>query len=105
MSDRSASSNQPTSRATARANRAQVRAMHARAASSRTQQFSETDVIAADQIAGVGVAAVGKKKQAVRQIYLTRAQEYAFIRADMRRLLLTAGGLFVLMIALLFLLD
>jgi hypothetical protein len=79
--------------------------MHARAASSRTQQFSETDVIVANQISGAGVAAVGRKKQAVRQIYLTREQEYAFIRADMRRLLLTAGGLFVLMIALLFVLD
>jgi len=79
--------------------------MHARAASSRTQQFSETDVIAANQIVGAGAAAVGKKKQTVRQIYLTRDQEYAFIRADMRRLLITAAGLFVLMIALLFILD
>jgi hypothetical protein len=36
---------------------------------------------------------------------LSRAQEYAFIREDMRRLLLTSGVLVVVMIALLFLID
>jgi hypothetical protein len=36
---------------------------------------------------------------------LSRAQEYTFIREDMRRLLLTSGVLVVVMIALLFLID
>lgn len=36
---------------------------------------------------------------------LSRAQEYAFIREDMKRLLLTSGVLVVVMIALLFLID
>jgi hypothetical protein len=36
---------------------------------------------------------------------LTRAQEYAFIKADMRRLIIIASSLFVLMIVLLFILD
>lgn len=36
---------------------------------------------------------------------LPRATEYAFIRSDMHRLLLTAGSLAIVMIVLLFLLD
>lgn len=36
---------------------------------------------------------------------LTKAQEYAFIRSDMRRLLYTAGPLLLLMLALLFVID
>lgn len=40
-----------------------------------------------------------------RPAMLPRATEYAFIRSDMRRLLLTAGTLAILMIVLLLLLD
>lgn len=36
---------------------------------------------------------------------ISRAQEFAYIRADMRRLLVTAGPLLLLMIALLFVID
>lgn len=36
---------------------------------------------------------------------LTRQQEYAFVRADLRRLLYTAGGVLVVMIALLFVIE
>lgn len=36
---------------------------------------------------------------------LTREQEFTFIKADMRRLLVTAGSLAVIMIALLFIID
>ena len=103
MSDSSASSKQRP-RSAARANRAQVRAMHARAASTRMEQFSEADAQAANQIVGAATA-VGKKRPAVRQIFLTRSQEYDFIRADMRRLIITAAALFVVMIAMLFILD
>lgn len=36
---------------------------------------------------------------------LTRQQEYTFVRADLRRLLYTAGGVLVVMIALLFVIE
>lgn len=36
---------------------------------------------------------------------ISRAQEYAFIREDLRRLLITAGVLIAVMLALLFLID
>jgi hypothetical protein len=36
---------------------------------------------------------------------LTRAQEYAFIKADLRRLLITAAIVTVVMLVLLFVLD
>ena len=37
--------------------------------------------------------------------FLTKAQEYAFIRSDLRRLFVTAGPLLLFMIGLLFVLD
>lgn len=40
-----------------------------------------------------------------RPIVLTREEEYRHIRADMNRLLITAGSLFVLMIVLLFVIE
>lgn len=113
MSDRTSTSKQkPTyapggrpSRSVARANRAQVRAMHARAAASRAGQFSETEEGLAARAAQPPAAVGGRNRPAVRQIFLTRQQEYAFIRSDIRRLIITAGALFVLMIVLLFILD
>jgi hypothetical protein len=36
---------------------------------------------------------------------LTREQEYSFIKADLRRLLITAGSLAVAMIVLLFVIE
>lgn len=39
---------------------------------------------------------------APRAVELTREQEFAYIRSDMRRLFLIAGGLLVLMLGLLF---
>ncbi len=42
--------------------------------------------------------------QAVTYV-LPRETEYGYIRSDLRRLILTAGGLLVLMFALLFVLD
>lgn len=43
-------------------------------------------------------------KQTVRPT-LTKEQEYAYIRSDLRRLLYTAGPLLILMIGLLFVID
>jgi len=64
----------------------------------------------ADIGAEVGVppssAAAGTRRRPVaRPQLLTRAQEYAYIRGDMRRLIIIAGALLVLMIVLLFFLD
>ncbi|MDQ3657439.1 MAG: hypothetical protein M3457_20480 [Chloroflexota bacterium] len=42
---------------------------------------------------------------AARTFSISKAQEYAFIREDLRRLLITAGILIVVMIALLFAID
>jgi hypothetical protein len=40
-----------------------------------------------------------------RPAVLTREQEYQYIRADMRRLIITAGSLLLLMVLLLFLIE
>ena len=48
----------------------------------------------------------GTRVRAVaRPIALSRQQEYRFIRSDMRRMILTASALIVLMIVLLFLVE
>ena len=44
-------------------------------------------------------------RRAITYPPLTREQEYAFIRADLRRLLYTAGPLLALMLGLLFIID
>lgn len=59
---------------------------------------------------GLGGAAVRRaitssKRVVARPVMLTKDQEYRFIRSDLRRLLMTAGGLFVIMIVLLFIVD
>jgi hypothetical protein len=55
-----------------------------------------------------GQAADRQRKRQVQQTVrqtLTKAQEYAFIRSDLRRLLVTAGPLLLLMLGLLFVID
>jgi hypothetical protein len=49
--------------------------------------------------------ATASKRTIARPVALTKAQEYRFIRTDLRRLLYTAAALFVLMIVLLFVFD
>lgn len=87
-------------------NRSQIRAMESRAASTPMDQFSLTgDDVAALSTARAGSSAISRKKPVQRTFFLSRAQEYAYIRADMRRLIITASGLFVLMLVLLAVLD
>jgi hypothetical protein len=50
-------------------------------------------------------AAEMSRRVIARPVVLTKEQEYAYIRNDLRRLYLTAGSLFVLMIALLFIIE
>lgn len=84
--------------------------MEARAASSRVEQFSldeRADDFAeiAAQRGGAAAMTAARRRPVARPMFISRAQEYAFIRADMRRLIITAALLFVVMIVLLFILD
>jgi hypothetical protein len=47
----------------------------------------------------------GRTRQVARSVALSKEAEMQYQRNDLRRLLYTAGALFVLMIALLFILD
>ncbi len=87
-------------------NRSQIRAMESRAASTPMEQFSLTgDDVAALSTARAGSSAISRKKPVQRTFFLSRAQEYAYIRADMRRLIITAAGLLVVMLVLLVIFD
>jgi hypothetical protein len=46
-----------------------------------------------------------RQRQPAARPTLTKEQEYGYIRSDLRRLVITAGPLLLLMIALLFVLD
>jgi hypothetical protein len=50
-------------------------------------------------------AASMSRRVIARPVALTKQQEYAFIRSDLRRLGITAGLLFVMMIVLLFIVE
>lgn|GEM_PF-2917485 len=87
-------------------NRSQIRAMESRAASTPMDQFSLTgDDVSELSTARAGSSAISRKKPVQRTFFLSRAQEYGHIRADMKRLIITASGLFVVMLALLVILD
>ena len=53
----------------------------------------------------ISVGGASRRRPIARPIVLSRDEEYAYIKQDMRRLAIIAGVLFLLMIALLFLLD
>jgi hypothetical protein len=92
-----------------RLNRAQRRAMEVRAAESARAP-------AANPVTG-GVAVDSREYRTPAErrpqrrpaptavLALSRAAEYAYIRADLRRLFITAGSLLALMVALLFIVD
>lgn len=64
--------------------------------------------VPAAAVAATGAVAVNRRslnRAIARPIGLTRDQEMAYVRKDLRRLLYIASGLFVLMIALLIVLD
>lgn len=74
---------------------------------------SVSTVIPMDPVTGVAVEPMvvadarptSRKKPISRPIPLTRGQEYAYIRSDLRRLLITAGSLLVLMLVILFIVE
>ena len=108
----SRSQNKPTSRSrgsqqAGRVNRAQVRAMQARAAAAPTDLASD-DVGPATATPGASrqsVASASRRRPVARPVVLSRDEEYAFIKQDMRRLAVIAGVLFLLMLVLLFIID
>lgn len=84
--------------------------MQVRAAESRLPDEQTASVAVADAAGGTVVSlprrvAAATKRGIARPIVLSREQEFRFIRSDLRRLVITAGSLFVLMIALLFFVD
>jgi hypothetical protein len=50
-------------------------------------------------------SSVSRRRPVVRPIVLSREQEYAYIRQDMRRLLIIASALFLLMLVLLVIIE
>ena len=69
--------------------------------------LADHQVVGLQQPAGAAIrrSVAASKRTIARPVVLSKVQEYRFIRADLRRLLLTAGTLFVIMIALLFVVD
>jgi len=65
----------------------------------------DDDFVEVETIAGPRTAGIARRRPVAKPIVLTKEEEYRYIRADLRRLALTAGGLFVLMMALLFIVD
>jgi hypothetical protein len=99
--------------AQSKVNRAQMRAMEVRAAET-LNPAAPGAVTAADALdrEPTGYAAApsrrtvaSSRRPIARPIALTKEQEYRFIRADMRRLGVSAAALFVFMIALLIVVD
>ena len=84
----------------ARPNRAQLRAAEIRAAESGVAA-----VTAPAAAAAVPATRQSRNRAPAKVIGLSREAEMQYQRADLKRLLYTAGVLFVLMIALLFVLD
>lgn len=95
-----------TESAERRVNRAQVRAMEARAVSTTPDAYVRPAAVEdAVVVSGGGSAAITRRRPIARPKVLSRTDEYAYIKADMRRLIITASILFVVMIVLLFILD
>ena len=101
-----------------RPNRSQQRAMEIRAAATVAPDFVEVGGTLPESSPRNGAPAIpgtaaraarrtaaGRAKAVVRPPVLTRAQEYRHIRADLRRLLITAGSLLVVMVILLVILE
>lgn len=105
-------------------NKAQQKAAAIRAAQTHEDIFAETTPLFDDQPeaiqadsesvaprvrSGIRPAAARNRAVPTRQVVavrkLTREQEYGFIRADLRRLLITAGSLALVMVVLLFVIE
>jgi hypothetical protein len=91
--------------------RAQMRAMEARAAAVvvsdplATEEAGSEEPAELQPIRSSRVAANRRRSAAVKIYSIPRALEYTYIRADLRRLIITAASLLVIMIVLLVVLD
>ena len=82
-------------------NRAQLQAMEARAATTPAESVAPRD-----PVPGAKRAPARTGRRTISRVYaITREAEYRYIRSDMRRLILVAAGLLVLMLVLLLILD
>ena len=82
-------------------NRAQIQAMEARAAATTVET-----TLPRDPVPGAKRAPARTGRRNLNRVYaITREAEFRYIRSDMRRLILVAAGLLVLMLALLLILD
>ncbi|HEU5433142.1 MAG TPA: hypothetical protein VFU81_15855 [Thermomicrobiales bacterium] len=96
--------------ATRKPTRAQLRAMEARNASVAPRAPAATVEPAPSapttrRRARTQAPAGGWARGGARSLTLTRAQEYAYIMGDLRRLLIVGGVLLIIMLALLFVIE
>lgn len=110
MSDRTKSSKKTSKQP----NRAQRRAQQVRMAESNapapldmTVALDKEDIVEAPSTAPAQSGRRTGRRQGSQQVsyVLPREVEYAYVHSDLRRLLITAGALLILMFALLFILD
>lgn len=109
-SGRTASRGNKQTRKSGQLNRSRLRAMEIRAAETAREidipaGVTEDPFVPSGPGAAVRRSVAASKRTIARPVSLTKAQEYRFIRTDLRRLLYTAAVLFVLMIVLLFIFD
>ena len=89
-----------------RVNRAQMRAMQARTAEAPIDAVTGDLELAGTTAGSASLSSIAtRRRPVVRPIVLTREEEYAYIKQDMRRLVIIAGALLVLMLVLLFIID
>jgi hypothetical protein len=96
-----------------RPNRAQRRAQEVRLAESSvpapidmTVTLDQEELVrSTDTAPAIAKSRVSRRQAQAATFVLPRDVEYAYIRSDLRRLIITAGALLVLMFALLFILD
>jgi hypothetical protein len=87
-------------------NRSQQRAMSVRAAETVIPPSPQRDAAGVQaRSAPAAAVPVGRRRAMARPTVLTREVEYAFIRADLRRMLITAGSLLAVMLILLFFVE
>ncbi len=87
-------------------NRAQRKAMDVRAAESKAAAENQQNIVANPPTDESSARSTRKRNRpartpTVKVTPLSRSQEYAFIRADFRRLIVTASSLLALMLVLL----
>lgn len=110
MSDRS----KPTRKSPRQPNRAQRKAQQVRLAESSAPApidmavvLDQESIVEAQATSPIQASRRANRRQATQLVtyVLPRNVEYGYIRADLRRLIVTAGALLALMFVLLFVLD